>query len=131
MSNYFVDKQGTDGSDPTKVVRVYPDGRRIPLSQAEPSPEPLWENFRLGFLTNSGYLRIRGLVPNLLIIDLQDLVTSPNPNLAAIQSKWAELINTLLIIQKPRPEEISAWNKLAADSFMKFTFDSISGKIIF
>ena len=32
---YFLDAQGTDGTDPAKVMRVYEDGTRIPLSEPE------------------------------------------------------------------------------------------------
>ena len=36
MNNFYLDANGTDGTDPTKVDRVYTDGTRVPLSEPEP-----------------------------------------------------------------------------------------------
>lgn len=35
MDKFYLDANGTDGSDPAKVDRVYPDGTRIPLSEVD------------------------------------------------------------------------------------------------
>jgi hypothetical protein len=33
---FILDANGTDTTDPSLVDRVYPDGRRVPLSEPEP-----------------------------------------------------------------------------------------------
>lgn len=35
MDEFYLDANGTDGSDPSKIDRVYPDGTRIPLSEVD------------------------------------------------------------------------------------------------
>lgn len=35
MEQFYLDANGTDGSDPAKIDRVYPDGTRIPLSEVD------------------------------------------------------------------------------------------------
>ena len=35
MDEFYLDANGTDGSDPSKIDRVYSDGTRIPLSDAD------------------------------------------------------------------------------------------------
>jgi hypothetical protein len=128
MFDYYIDANGTDGSDPSKIDRVYPDGRRIPLSQPEPKPLPDWISFRLGFLNDAGYKRVRSLVDLKLVIDLQDVVSSEHPSLEIIQKCWNAVIDAVLV-NKPTTSEISTWNKLAKDTSMNFSFSS-NGKIV-
>jgi hypothetical protein len=33
MSEFYIDANGTDGTNPAAVDRVYPDGTRVPLSE--------------------------------------------------------------------------------------------------
>ena len=35
MDEFYLDANGTDGNDPAKIDRVYPDGTRIPLSDVD------------------------------------------------------------------------------------------------
>ena len=40
MSEFYLDANGSDGSNPALIDRVYPDGTRVPLTEPEPTDTP-------------------------------------------------------------------------------------------
>jgi hypothetical protein len=39
-SEFYMDANGSDGTDPALIDRVYPDGTRVPLTEPEPTNTP-------------------------------------------------------------------------------------------
>lgn len=126
---FYIDANGTDGSNSNKVQRVYGDGHRVSMSEAE-SPSADWSNFLIELLNNNGYKRVRSLVDLKLVIDLQDVIGQQQP-VESIQKCWDALIDSVLlnVLNKPTSTEISSWNKIAKDNALPITFNS-TGKII-
>lgn len=118
--NFYIDANNTDGSDDSKVDRVYPDGTRIPLSQPE---LPDWNEFvkalRNSNLFYKAYATSKtNLVVNVPFTLLLATLTSGQNNMADLQYSLDDLRRSMGVLATIN--DVRDINKLLAQ--YKFPF---------